>query len=290
MLELAPPLKSLITNKVHRFATLWQIDRTDGVTLRFTDHDSVLLFDSQQFLPAGGVSPSARQRNEQLKDRNLEAMGALTSDAITFDDLRAGRYRQAQVTERLVDWRYPWADAFYQCRYYIVSTTFNGDVWTASLEGLTHRLKMVHGRIYGRTCDVAQFGDDRCDPEAVGRLAANTFPGSITSINTPRRDFGTDVTGRPANWFKSGTVYFTSGNCNGLRMDVSKSYTSGRLVLWIDMPFNLQIGDTFNVVTGCDRLFGTCRTKFGNGPNFRGFPHIPGTDAAFKTPDSHIKN
>jgi hypothetical protein len=29
---------------------------------------------------------------------------------------------------------------------------------------------------------------------------------------------------------------------------------------------------------GCDKLFSTCRTKFDNAENFRGFPHMPGND------------
>jgi uncharacterized phage protein (TIGR02218 family) len=29
---------------------------------------------------------------------------------------------------------------------------------------------------------------------------------------------------------------------------------------------------------GCDKQFATCRDRFGNAANFRGFPHIPGND------------
>jgi uncharacterized phage protein (TIGR02218 family) len=31
-------------------------------------------------------------------------------------------------------------------------------------------------------------------------------------------------------------------------------------------------------VAGCDKRAETCRAKFGNFLNFRGFPHIPGED------------
>ena len=37
-------------------------------------------------------------------------------------------------------------------------------------------------------------------------------------------------------------------------------------------------GDRFRVVAGCDKRAETCRGKFGNFLNFRGFPHIPGDD------------
>jgi uncharacterized phage protein (TIGR02218 family) len=37
-------------------------------------------------------------------------------------------------------------------------------------------------------------------------------------------------------------------------------------------------GDAFSLTPGCDKSFATCQAKFGNGVNFRGFPHIPGND------------
>jgi hypothetical protein len=35
---------------------------------------------------------------------------------------------------------------------------------------------------------------------------------------------------------------------------------------------------------GCDRRLSTCRDRFDNVPNFRGFPHIPGSDFILKYP------
>ena len=40
-------------------------------------------------------------------------------------------------------------------------------------------------------------------------------------------------------------------------------------------------GDTFSVFAGCDKTFATCKAKFDNALNFRGFPHLPGNDAAY---------
>ena len=35
---------------------------------------------------------------------------------------------------------------------------------------------------------------------------------------------------------------------------------------------------------GCDRALATCRERFGNVANFRGFPHIPGSDFVLRYP------
>ena len=40
---------------------------------------------------------------------------------------------------------------------------------------------------------------------------------------------------------------------------------------------------------GCDRQLSTCRDRFDNVANFRGFPHIPGNDCVLKYPrDDHV--
>jgi uncharacterized phage protein (TIGR02218 family) len=48
--------------------------------------------------------------------------------------------------------------------------------------------------------------------------------------------------------------------------------------LWQPMASAIAPGDTFTVAAGCDKQFSTCKAKFANAANFRGFPHIPGPD------------
>lgn len=35
-------------------------------------------------------------------------------------------------------------------------------------------------------------------------------------------------------------------------------------------------GETFTIFAGCDKRLSTCRRKFANVRNFRGFPYLPG--------------
>lgn len=75
------------------------------------------------------------------------------------------------------------------------------------------------------------------------------------------------------DYFQFGYIQFTSGDIIGLRRTIDSS-ESGRLDL--TLPFNQapDVGDTFNVYPGCDRLKATCETKFSN-TNFGGQPYIP---------------
>jgi uncharacterized phage protein (TIGR02218 family) len=287
MIVLPPQLYSLVHDRVHRFVSLWRITRTDGLVLRFTNHDSAISYANHIYEPSGSPSATAKQKLDGLRDRNLEFQGAITSDAIKYEDLLAGRFRKAKVEELLVDWRYPWADPFATYQYYIVSTTYTGEFWMAQVEGMTHRLKQAVGRVYSRLCDVRNFGDHRC--AVLGGEAAYTVSTVVTEIHNPRKEFfSTDLAFYPDNWFKRGYVRFSSGLNDGLTMEVNRHITgSGRIRLWINLPYNIAIGDTFNIVAGCNRLLKTCLNKFNNVPNFRGFPFIPGTDAMLRTPNAH---
>jgi uncharacterized phage protein (TIGR02218 family) len=51
-------------------------------------------------------------------------------------------------------------------------------------------------------------------------------------------------------------------------------------VALLDAPVRpIATGDGFVIRAGCDKRLETCRAKFANAVNFRGFPHIPGSDA-----------
>ncbi len=52
------------------------------------------------------------------------------------------------------------------------------------------------------------------------------------------------------------------------------------------LPFTPAIGDDVYIFPGCDKRLATCRDKFDNVRNFRGFPHIPGNDAMTQYPDA----
>ena len=56
------------------------------------------------------------------------------------------------------------------------------------------------------------------------------------------------------------------------------SPTKPVIELWESMAGKIAMGDTFSVIAGCDKTWKTCRERFGNGENFRGFPFMPGND------------
>jgi uncharacterized phage protein (TIGR02218 family) len=82
-------------------------------------------------------------------------------------------------------------------------------------------------------------------------------------------------------WFARGRLTFTGGVNDGLAVEVKshrKTETEVVLDLWQAMPEPIAPGDVFIITAGCDKRFDTCRDRFANTINFRGFPHIPGND------------
>jgi hypothetical protein len=86
-------------------ATLWTITRKDGVTLRFTDLDTDVLFDGDTYSAAVGYTRTAIESQVGTSVDNVDVTGFFNDDAISEHDLRAGRYDYANVSIRLVNWQ-----------------------------------------------------------------------------------------------------------------------------------------------------------------------------------------
>src|SRR5207247_11186397 len=90
-----------------------------------------------------------------------------------------------------------------------------------------------------------------------------------------------------------GRLGCTSGRNSGRASEV-KLHRIGdvtvTLELWRVMSEAIAAGDAFTVTAGCDKQFSTCRAKFANSANFRGFPHMPGNDFVMSYPNRDGKN
>jgi uncharacterized phage protein (TIGR02218 family) len=95
------------------------------------------------------------------------------------------------------------------------------------------------------------------------------------------------------DWFTRGLITWLSGANQGRKAEVrlhSKVGSSVMIELWQRMSEPIAAGDTFRIVAGCDKQLATCRAKFNNVPNFRGFPHVPGNDFMLHAASRKDKN
>jgi uncharacterized phage protein (TIGR02218 family) len=84
---------------------------------------------------------------------------------------------------------------------------------------------------------------------------------------------------QPPGYFTLGNITFTSGPNSGVSRAV-REHAQGQLTLAAPLALPCRSGDTFSISPGCDGLRDTCRQRFGNEPNFRGFPFIPTPETA----------
>ncbi|MEF2073836.1 DUF2163 domain-containing protein [Consotaella aegiceratis] len=261
-------------------ANCWRLSRRDGIVLGFTDHDEPLTFDGTTFEAATGLSAGEAETEIGLSAGTQEVEGALSSLAIDEADIRAGRYDGSRIETFAVNWLQP-DDHLLVGVAELGEVKRDGTAFSAELRDITAALDRRRGRIYRRRCD-AVFGDDRC---GIDLTAAGL---SIAAVVLEARGGWCRIGGLPdleAEPFGYGHVAWTSGAAVGLRAAIA-SFTLGgeagqaELAL-IDMPdVEIETGDQLTIFAGCDKSFATCRDRYANGLNFRGFPHLPGTDAA----------
>jgi uncharacterized phage protein (TIGR02218 family) len=265
----------------------WRVTRRDGVVLGFTDHDHDLMFDATTFLAASGFEASEWEAVSGLAAPAGDVAGALSSSVISEQDIAAGKYDGAKVEQFLVNWAQPSQHIRLKVMEIGEITRTDGD-FRAELRSVAHKLGQTRGRIYSRRCD-ASFGDGRCGKSA----AAFRTNGTVTAAPDASRARVNGLDALPNGYFRYGILTFDSGVNAGVSADIEshvKVDDSVTLVFWLPLPAKPAVGDTFSIVAGCDKSFDTCKTKFDNVENFRGFPHMPGADFTYSYADGDTEH
>lgn len=255
----------------------WSLTRKDGAVLGFTDHDRTLAFEGREFRASSGMTARAVEQVTGLAVDNSEAVGALSDAAINEADLRAGLYDGAEVRSWLVNW----ADVTERrlvFRGSIGEIERQGKAFRAELRGLAEALNRAGGRVYQRPC-AAVLGDAACGFDTAQ-------PGYSLEADVVAVAGGSELTlpsqpGFADGWFRLGRVTVLTGAAQGTIGVVKRDrdVAGQRIVeLWQMLNAGFSPGDRVRIEPGCDKRAETCREKFGNFLNFRGFPDIPGED------------
>jgi uncharacterized phage protein (TIGR02218 family) len=255
----------------------WKLVRADGVTFGFTDHNRVLSFDGVTFRPETGLSAAALMQATGLSVDNTEAVGALSDAAITEADIAAGRYDGAAVEAWLVQWAAP-ENRVLQFRGTLGELARSGGAFTAELRGLAERLNVPTGRVYQRSCS-AVLGDADCGVDL--SHAGYSAEVEIAALDDARVLWVTGLERLEPRWFERGRCVVLDGVAQGLEGAIKIDRPEGdlrRIELWDRMRAELAVGDRIRISAGCDKRMETCRLKFANLLNFRGFPDLPSGD------------
>ena len=259
-------------------ARAWAVTRRDGLVLGFTDHDQPLRFGGISFRPQSGMAAGVLNQGTGLSVDNGEAVGLLSDEAISEVDLRAGRWDGAEMRLWEVDWAQP-GNRKLLFRGSLGEVTVSGARFRAELRGLTEPLNQPRGRVYHPRC-AAVLGDAACGVD-LGKPGF-TAEGVVRQVIAAGEWVVEGIAGHEAGWFAHGQVVLRSGAAEGLaaplRADEVLEDGVRRLHLWQPPGVAPVAGDAMRLIAGCDKAGATCRVKFGNYMNFRGFPHLPPED------------
>lgn len=288
MRDLPSSLSASLAGGVTTLARCWRLQRADGVVLGFTDHDSDLGFDDVVYRAGSGLAGSTIERATGMRADSHSVAGALQSEAIDEAEIERGLYDSAEVQLWLVDW----SDLASRVR---LATGRIGEIrrsdtaFEAEILGLSEALDQPAGRAYMRRCDL-RLGEGRCTVNV--NQPAFRGQGGVATLTAAQRFSTTGLSGYAASWFSEGSLTWTTGGNQGLVSEVKTHLRNNGIVtvdLWLEPPAAIQPGDGFDIIAGCDKRSETCRLKFANLVNFRGFPHMPGDDwvAGYRSGGGH---
>lgn len=204
MRDIPDAMSERLNRSVLTLCLCWKLVRRDGLVLGLTDHDQALEVEGQIYQPGAALDAGQFVQSLDLKPGRAAAAGALVSDAIDSEDLKAGLWNECKITVYRVDWRRPDLGAIAIWVGFLSEVTLSSTgQFEAELVSQKAELERPVGRKIQRLCD-AVLGDERCGADPAGR--------------------------------------------------------------------------------SCDQRFETCKSVFANAENFRGFPHLPGTDFVLSGP------
>ena len=277
MRDLPTGLAAAFASSVTTHCHCWTLTRADGTVFGFTDHDRDLEIDGITFEAASGLRASESEREAGLASQGGEISGSLSSARITPEDIAAGRYDGAEIRRYLVDWQAPLLD-------FTLDVMWIGDIrqkdgaFIAETRDAFAKLDAVEGRRYQAQCDAA-LGDARCGFD----LGSTGFSLS-TTIASRQGEVTLAIAGADAfepGWFTRGVLRVEGGAFDGLVRAIKEHRVDGVITLWEPLPDVVATGAGVTLSAGCDKRFSTCRDRFANAVNFRGFPLIPAPEFAF---------
>jgi uncharacterized phage protein (TIGR02218 family) len=276
MKVISTDMQAHVAQAVTTLAMCWKVTRRDGIVLGFTNHDRDIVVSGVTYLASAGMSATSVHSSIGLAADNLDIEGVLSNAAIAEADILAGKYDFAEMEVFMVNYANVSEGVIHLKTGWLGEVVLKGGQFIAELRGISEQLQRTIGEVYTPTCR-AVFGDSKCRFDAT----SVTFTGTMSIVNGAY-GFSDSTRAQSDGYFDYGVVTVTSGANIGLVREV-KNYQQKSFVLFQALPYPLIAGTSYSVVAGCDKRLDTCRTRFNNTVNFRGEPHVPGTDRILET-------
>lgn len=277
-------------------ALCWRVEKRNGGLISGTAHDCDLVIESGD--RAGtygsdvGIMGSGYSHTDDLSVSNMEVEGAVAEDGqldVSVEDIESGNLDHATVEVFIVNWQDPGEFQEIVGRGYLGEITRSnlGD-YSTEIRTLVQLLSQVFVQTMSTRCQVREFGDVQCG----FNLTAVTAPATVTAV-TSLKQITLDIdypspTPEPG-YYQGGKLVGLTGANAGFTREVKfddVGDVQGVIALWDELPAEAEVGDTFSISPGCNRLYSTCKDMHDNLINFRGWAiFAPGVGELVKGPN-----
>ena len=280
MKTLPAGLQAHLDSGATTLAWCWRIERADGAVFGFTDHDRPLAFAGTDFEPESGFAASEIRAGSDLSVDAQDAEGALTLGPHHRDRhprRPLGQRRGRGLAGELGRAGAARADAPRRHR--------PDPARPARLRRRGALARALLNQTVGRTFQFMPATPSSATPAAasISTTRPSGDTGSVAAVigdrgfrpPRARRLRGRLVRPRPSDLDQRRRT--PAGRAEIARHDRRSRRACGSSCF--EAPVRpIGAGDDFVVRAGCDKRFATCKAKFANVVNFRGFPQMPGDD------------
>lgn len=281
MRSIGASLKAAIQAGTSTLATIWKITLTNGTIYRFTSHDQDIVVPSDgTYLSTNSFKISATTTSLSGGSQNTQIDVILSDDAnsISVADLRAGLFDKAAVSVSWLNYEDPSQGTV------VIVAGFLGP-WSASNK-YSATFEIV-GRLQSALQGIGlkylpECRHDFCDANCGLTITDYDTTGTVADFVYSNLKFRATIAGAPDNYLYSlGSIEWVTGANAGLFQEVIQQVafdgTYDDILLSLNMPYDIQLGDTFKLYQGCMKTPTACKA-YGNIVNYGGFPFVPGPD------------
>lgn len=181
-------LIAALAQPVIKMCHLMVITRVDGTVLRFTDHDQDLIIGGNTYESAYGFNMSALAEHNNAEPSDAEVVGLLNSAQISDVDLRAGKFRMADVLIQIAIWSDLTIPPGTRNSFKMANTVVSdGAKVKLALIGKEDLLRQRTDWTFSRRCSVRRLGDLQCKVDLTPFRFTRTVASAPVNLlgNTP---------------------------------------------------------------------------------------------------------
>lgn len=250
-------------------------------TIGFTSLDRAITIDDVVYYPNTAISPSSVKKAAAIESNNFDVKGLIDSDLLSDIDLRAGKYNDSKVTVFIGNFLTGQVVKVLAVgRWGQVKKT--DQTWEVTIRTTADILNQSVFQSISRTCRyLKRLEDPRCGVD-IDAFTTNGTVASVTGATQGVYQFFITATNFPGfggkeqiyNW-KAGSGYarFLTGNNAGYKLPIRDVFPGTGTVgvnLLQTPPYAVNVGDTLQLIPGCDGSMVFCRYNFNNAANYGG--------------------